>query len=437
MLSSPELGQAEETKLVMKVLPPEEKRNIILQAVRDGTPISLRVLGAQVLSGIPDYRKTLLPDIKEEALSSLLSRFREVDWANWQASSFARDGGPTLARSYVDLINSVNTELGEYLETAAILFSRLAVDTAKRKVFEPEKELISVLREPQNPLGQGSGQFLQADSVLDANILDDSTFASFIERLRARVVGQHLETFEGEPLEAFALLLSVRPEFMDEELEHDLLVLLRQFALEASPRYRDEVFRMLRKAPVFAELGQDRQALRRALAELYLIGVIDAIDRKDRPRAALYMDESIALVPDLHSQELLRPMLEANTFSNVANSAPSSSQERALDSPKREQVKSEAATNSSFDLVHKEQKNELENSLKTGISFLSLLIIGLVIVAAGFYVFVYLRSVRNLADSPARTYKPPIRPQVRMTPASEMDFDSEFAYEGESAPAGS
>ena len=100
----------------------DKQLEILLFAIEEGTLDSLQLLRPEAIGKLPEYRATILPELKRQSLKSLLVRFSLSDWTNWPRASQGENGGPTVARTFVNDVMMVNTELGSFLETSALLF---------------------------------------------------------------------------------------------------------------------------------------------------------------------------------------------------------------------------------------------------------------------------------------------------------------------------
>lgn len=438
-----ERSENEQLLAQLKALTPETRRALLVESVHEGTISSLRFASSSLLVLLPEYHEQLLPTLKREALKALLSRFRDVDWSNWQLSSFARAGGPTAARSYVDLVASVNPELGRFLETAAQLFRAVAASTKAGRPFALRDGLDEVLRTAERPTASAPGVPNAVPRVLDAEILGDAIFRTAFEEIRARLISSYVDAHREQPLLNFQLILSADGGAASEPLTSVLLRLFRQFSLEASPRYREQVFELLLSSPNVERWVKQRPALRRALAQLYLVGAMDAVELEDPRRATLFLDESIRLAPKLRGQELLAEALrgketgdEPARAQNAGLQAQPANEEARLSEPRPEEPRSEQpqsaarterSSSTLFSDSSKSSSGErLSSTLRQGISFLSMLLLVLLVAGGGALVFLYRRSL-NAVRLRASDLIPAESPKgVRITAPSEMNFDEEF-----------
>ncbi len=399
----------------LESMSPEVRRAFLVEAVRDGSAASLRNISSRAMSVLPEYRKDILPVLKREALSVLVSRFREIDWTNWPLSSYARDGGPTPGRSYVDLVFAANPELGRFLETGAQLFHRLFAVTEQGKVFTPAAELQRVLATAEQARADRAQGLIPASRLLDAGILQDPVFGLVLEQLRAQLVGNYLQVNRKDPLTSLELLLSVHPAAGATELSPEFVRVLRLFALDATARYREEVFERLQESTNLESVAKNDPVLGRALSELYLVGGMDAIEHGDQARALLYIDQSNHFFPGLRAQELLAELIRMR---NQPREEPRT--QVAARQPEPEAEESGVLT-----LGRKSEPSPVQASISTGMSYLSVGVFALVILGALFFVFVYFRSVRSLsAPALSPVTHTPTSP-MRMTSPTDVNFGNE------------
>lgn len=396
---------------------PADRRALIRQALREGTPDTIRIVSTEFLHSFPEYRTEYLPVMKEEALSSLLSRFAETDWSNWDYSRFSLGGGPTPARAYVDLISSVNSELGSYTENVAKQWSVLFTTTRSGAVYEYK-------------IGMGDHRSGVSPASRDISgvveLSEDPVFLSMIERLRARFILGYVQAHQQDPQRSLSLLLSVSA-VRDEHITA-LTALFRRFTLEGSPRFRAEISARLTNPTLLAKLVDASPELRRSLAEFYLMRAIDTLGENDSAAATVLVDESMHLVPDLRGQDIVLRSIGRMKQTAVNPVAPVNA---STESARPAEVKAAAPglsnvapAPSAAQTGHKE-KSWLSGVIQSAMSYLlsTLLVVGLG--GGALLLFLYQRSVRSLRPA---EHTPPNGSgdnQFRVTAPNDMDFGDE------------
>lgn len=400
---------------------PTERRAQIRQALREGSADTIRVVGIDFLRSFPEYRTEYLPTMKEETLSGLLARFTETDWMSWDFSRFALNGGPTPARAFVDLLRSVNPELGQYADQAAKQWSLLFSATKAGNVYEYR-------------VGMGEGRVglsaanQEIGSALELS--EDAAFVAMIERLRARFVSGFVSTHPQDPQRALTLLLSLSRAAVREEHVSALIALFRRFTLEGSPRYRTEVAARLRNPALLTDLTRQSPELRRSVAEFHLMRAIDALDAGEGGTATILVDESVALFPGLRGQEIVAEAIRSSQHTAAApHAAPSTGEavRPAAASAPVDTTSAAAESTSQSSLLtlpaRPAEKGRVARYLEIGVSYLFTILLVVFIGGGALLLFLYHRSVRSLRPtSPQSTRLDAADSRVKMTAPNEMDF---------------
>ena len=418
-------------------LTPEQRQSMLVQALREGTASSLPLVNARVISNLPEYRNQLVPVLEREALQTLLARFRQIDWLNWPLSSTALDGGPTEARSYIDLLHGENPEIGRFLETAAEMFYLLFRSTREGKVFSGQAELENFLQIAERGAADKSPAAVPERRYLDNQIMHNPAFVPVLDELRAQFVLRTLEKHSDDLMQSLTLLLSVPPGPHQQEIASSIRLLLLRFSLEASPKYRAQVFDVLHSSKYLQDWLEQEPVLHRPLAELYLVGAMDALEIEDIRRAALFLDESQNLAPGLKSQELLAEYLkssghgvavpenaaEAPAVDAAAETKPAGSR-KLLDSVTKDSETEPLLS----DKTHAPQaKTNVRSALMSAISYISVFLFILLVVGGIVMIVLYRRSLSlTPAGSGAKPRRDRSSSNARMTPPGEMDFGEEF-----------
>jgi hypothetical protein len=436
VVSPPQASNAEQKESQRSLdqlehLSPEKRRAVFVQSVREGSISALRDIDSKAIGVLPEYRSTILPLLEREGFDSLLSRFRQIDWMNWPMSSFAVDGGPTDARQYVDRISAVNSELGRFLETAARLVHSVYVSTRKGQSFSEQDKLHELLAGADRQPVDANIRTALARTMLDAQILQNPIFQRRFEQLRSQFVLSYLQSHPDEVLRSFQLLLSAH--FNENDmLSSALLMLLRRFTLDASAKFREQIFDIIHQSLNIQIAAKSDAQLQRALAELYLVGAMDALEADDRQRAAIYLDESQGYNSDLKGQEILTEYLKSDAHLRQPEKQETKGDETEKATQEKEPAEEHTSLLSRFshDSEHQDAQSKIRSTLVSGISYISMLLFALLIGGGIFLAIIYRRSVQTLSGlqkSSAPHHSGEGRSNgVRMTAPTEMDFGEEF-----------
>lgn len=417
---------SEEFRNFLNSLPEEKQQALFRAAVTEGTYSSLQKINTRILNSLPNYRSNILPDLKKQALPQLLNRFREKDWTDWANSSYANDGEPTLAKTYVETISLVNTELASYLETAAYLFSALYQKTMAAAEFQIDREFEILAKSYEN--GQKSIEDYTSKIILDANIIEDPNFLNVLEKVKRTLIFRYVRRNPDNLLTNLNLLLSLKLEALGNE-EFELLdLMIRKFTHDASPKYREEVFKVINNSTNISEFAKINSGLRQSLAQLYVVGALDAVENRDLKKANVYLDQSIVLYPQLRSQEILADYIKYGY------------QNDDLSRPKRVTKDSELEEKSEVDsrlnaISNNSSENEVSRSMKKSFSYLLVILFVVVSLGVAIITFFYYRSSASRKEEEAEneeekivTADAPEKPELThdMQESAEIDFEKEF-----------
>ncbi len=392
---------------------PQDRPELIARALENGGIADLQLLQSEQLRQLPDYRTAIVPTMKRAGIDGLLSRFAESDWLDWPRANSALEGGPTAARAYIDDIRVVNPDLARYLETAALLFQTLYLKTSQGQPFVLREELYAISRSAERLLEYRKAKAIPARQLLDLEIGQDALFIRELERKRADFVLLYTKEHPAEVQKNFTLLLGLEPAYASDEVLRSLTNILRRFALEGSPKFRDQVLREAAESAAMQELLRRDARVRKAVAELYLIGVIDALEQADTRRAMLYLNESVSVQPGLRSQDLLAQAIRRRA-AETGEAAP----QEAKPAPETKQQQAKR-----LELFTDDADEEPKNA-DGGTSYLMLfLLIGLALVV-GVLVVLYRRSSR-LTSMQLYEAAPKSPATMSITSPSSVNFDTE------------
>ena len=443
---------------------PEARTLTLLEAIRSPGDIKSEILAPDVLRQLPDYRSSILPMLKDEGLTELLSRFTEVDWISWEFSGFAMEGGPTLAKSFVDQVSARNSELGSYLALAAQSWSRLFNVTRSGRVFKLEdyppqgRESDRQFKALQRPslrsmIGDSAEPVVSnLNEAIDRNLprlpgspvrgefaellSQDPLFTATLERLRARFVSSYLQSHPDDPMRSLSLLCSLRLGEIGDFQIKQLTRLFRRFTLDGTARYRVQVRELLNESAGLVLHEVSDLSLKRAIAEFYLMSSIDALDSEDKATSLLLLDESISYFRGLRGQELLasaisKRYVEGRNETNVKNTKePSQSNVRLPEQADETAVKDESSAYGGFNLLKRlplsTDKSKLSTLIAQGMSYLIVVLLLLVVGGGAFVFFLYNRSVRALSTLPNRKSRSRANStSLTMTAPNDVNFGEE------------
>lgn len=325
----------------------------------------------------PSSNFGLLQLNKEVALKKLLEQFSYEDWRDWKNSYVSSRGTPTIAKYYLERVALVDKELAKYLEASAQLFHRLYFRTRKGEVFDFDAELARL----ESKTSSEAIEQLRSDQIAK----------SFIENLRYEFILKYVQQnpFSSKNLKLFA---SLSANEIDQRLYPGLIGTIDRLSVKASPSYRKTFFENESLLAAIKTLAGKDLASKRALANLFLLGAVDALEENEKAWAAHLFKQSQEAYPNFALQ------LEVARFLDVPQSKVTELQ--------AEEVAPKDAKNTKFTLF-KENKTKSKPALPSNdqpaestsknsgnsFSFLFFLILILLAVASVVVIILYKRYV--------------------------------------------
>lgn len=280
-------------ELVDPATDPGKRVRILRAALEEGTLDSLELVAEDFLKTFPDYESRVLPGLKEQALQSLLVRLSYEDRRSWPEIGRRPLSSPSEARIFVEDVAAVNPTLGTLLDTAALLFYGLERATARGEVFNERvfllrleaqtEELGSTIRRPDG----------SAAALLDTGLINEPWFIAVFERQRAATVARHVLTSPGDLSANIVLIHSVNPESVTPSFKRALNSVMLFLADSAAPNQRMAILDWEIEHDAFARFFSTVPELSKSVAELFMLGTLDAVAIEDLERSAAYIRESL------------------------------------------------------------------------------------------------------------------------------------------------
>ena len=303
------LSTSEEEEL-RKTLPVGKGLQRLLDALDEGSLESVSVVRSEFLYTIPNYQSVLLPALKERALKNLLRRFSVLDWQDWPRAAFAIDNGPTMARAYVNDVGFVNRDLGVVLETAAQLFHRLYLATKYGKVFDLDEGMRSVLNDAELLVQNRGDRGLPAQYFFTPSLIVDPIFVREFERERGRLVTEYARQHPDAVAQTVALVNSLRAEYVEPAVYPVVINVLNRVSRDGSAQFRKELVASEESGKILAGFGREDSRVAEALAHLFAVSAVDALEKKELLRAKQLLVESIVTRPGLPVQKQVHGFLK-------------------------------------------------------------------------------------------------------------------------------
>lgn len=318
---------------------PDENATIgeLVEALSVGTPESMQRLRAVNLKEREDYQQSVVPSLKREALRGLINRFVAIDWRDWPRANYNNGGRPTIARDFINNLLIVHLELGNYLETAAILIHRAYLSTSRGAPYDIRSDLRTVYSQSEQILSYRRRSGESTRPIVALEIDTDTIFAEFFAKVLSDLVARYIKDHPDQVVTILALLPQLDPQTVSAQFEEAITGFLRRVAVDGTPKLRDRVLSNQLCLELFKAIGKGNRGLRRTLAELYVVASLDALERGEQERSVEMLRDSAAIEPGLRSQ-----ILVGNYISQVRDKSEQVRQQIAqLEAVDEDQLKAE------------------------------------------------------------------------------------------------
>lgn len=283
----------------------DAKRNSLGLQLAEGKPSVFQEIATEKLESQPNYLAEILPELKSMGAQGMLSRFTDDDWLAWPKAHVMNNGGPTVARSYLDQIVKVNIRLGVFLETVAQVVHDLSLATEQGLVFDLENAVSRLVKDPKAVLKYRDNLPLPADFMFTAEVTKDPIFVNIMETELAKMVGQYFQRHPENLKNHYGLVEAVADQAITgslmSTLKHSLVAL-------SSARYEDLLGFLLREqtSAKFTKLSASDADISRLLAYSYIMGAVGSLERGETIQAGNFLRVSTALQPSIRPTEVVK-----------------------------------------------------------------------------------------------------------------------------------
>lgn len=297
----------------------ELRIRILEQSLASDDLSELSLLSQDKLQRHPQYHSIILPRLKFTALEQLLNRFTESDWRTWPLGALDINREPTRARLYVNNLWKVNLEIARFAETSAYLLHGMFVSISNGKSYAIRQDLQYLVINAKEVLAARRNAASDAESVFDAGILQDPNIYLSFEKIRAELTKRFISEHPYQREAQLELLLALDPRAFDTDLRKFVRELLQSLALNASGEYRAEVLPTIVDSRLLSLLAAEDRLLARALAQLYLVGAVDAVEAGRLELAERLLLRSESTYGGLEAQKVLVDFIKQQELVSEAN----------------------------------------------------------------------------------------------------------------------
>jgi len=316
----------------------------------------------EVLDDIDKFESRYSSSLKQALLETLIQKFTEDDYQSWTEASYIDEGKPTEARSFVDEIGSINSDLGSYLETSALMTFRLSRITEAGRKFVSEKELRSLVGNAKILFKEQASPTRTAGSFIDPDILADEAFSKFLESRRCKEVVAYLLNIKSVNSRRLKLLPSIDLESCDENIYSSLEDFLGFLATKGSLEDRRAYLGDEQIKKLMLSTYEQSPRLQTLQAELFALGAVDSLELGDVKRAESYLEKSLSLADGLNSQKLLARHLSQEYEISSGIEGLKVAELEDIDSDSSNRSKSRASLGEMEDSENEEFEEDLDES---------------------------------------------------------------------------
>ena len=263
----------------------EQLKEKIRNAIEKPTIESLSILWFDYFSTNENYQEVLLPFVKQEGILKLISTFTEDDWSNWSNMRTRHTENQSEIGKFVSNIRIVNPELGLYFDSAAFLLSAVYAQTINGELFFIDESFNNYLEQKK--------LYIESDKI--DSIINDKILISNLEKVRLHAINAYLRSNSGDLSSQLLVVLGVAPKQYDQQILVSFMNLLYRVIFSATSAFRLEILQDKIVLDTFHTYANFDSGIRRALARLYLIGSIDAVEVGEKETAKIFFEQSRAL----------------------------------------------------------------------------------------------------------------------------------------------
>ncbi|MCC6221680.1 MAG: hypothetical protein IT291_10615 [Deltaproteobacteria bacterium] len=309
----------------------EQAGRIILigAALEEGSAESLSLLKPAVLKELPDYERTIWPAVRKHSLDIIVRKLTEDDWNNWLELRQGFSTRLSPAEAYLEKIYLNNKELALYLDTAVILLSNMQRRISAGHRFDLEAEIKSLVENAPRLLGKKKRLDESFATLVDSSVTSDAFFLELIERKRAVFVATLLKRQPYNAADNLLHVASLAPKYCGDEVLLGIADFLLNIATGVGKEVRFNFLKQEVTSRIIQTFSATNDRVKRALAQAYLMGAIDALEDGVPSYALDFFREAITQDPYVSGREAIRSLL-IERFPETVTGVLISAKERSL-----------------------------------------------------------------------------------------------------------
>ncbi len=281
-------------------------------ALERGDARSLQVLREEVLENKSNYRSDILPALESMVLAEILLRFRSQDWKEWAEIGVAGGAEMTPARSFVENISGVNTELGIFADTAGHLMHRLYLRTESGSSFDLKLELQDLINNADSLVGVRANSYVPAAYLFSPSIISNQSFISALESKRCQFFAKFVEARPDWVEKQINLLGELEVRRCDPVVESKVAGIINRVSRNGSKSLRQNLFRDAELITKLRAYAKTSDVIKKRMASLYSARSIDYLEAGSFEEAKVNLRTAEKLYPGQELYKGVRSYIRAS-----------------------------------------------------------------------------------------------------------------------------
>jgi hypothetical protein len=322
-------GEQDETTAIKEGKSISESELVeLLKALDSGDVKQFEKLRVENLNQYREYRSSLIPVLKNRALKNFTIRANVSDWKNWsELSNDFQAQNNSDSRTYLNNLQAVNIELGNFLETSALVFHQIS-QTVGQGVKADLPVIVTGLQESaESLLAHRESGFKDKKDLIDTSIQNE-TYQKVINQEYAKIVLSYLSAVKTDPLTELKLIsFVVGPQNLKEHKLNAELSVVARSALAKSVLSKDILIRnKISSSPEIEKMligfAKYDNIFAVSLAGFFEALSLDYIELGELAKASTSFQTAVGLAPGRTSQKVIASLLIKDNQQLLATQSP-------------------------------------------------------------------------------------------------------------------
>lgn len=245
-------------------------------------------------------------------LAEILLRFKSIDWKEWAEIGVAGGSKMTPARSFVENISGVNTELGIFADTAGHLMHRLYLRTESGSSFDLKLELQDLINNADSLVGVRANSYVPAAYLFSPSIISNQSFVSALESKRCQFFAKFVEARADWVEKQINLLGELEFSRCDPVVESKVAGIINRVSRNGSKSLRENLLRDNKLVSKLETYAQTSEVVKKRMASLYSARSIDFLEAGSFEEAKVNLRTAEKLYPGQELYKGVRSYIRAS-----------------------------------------------------------------------------------------------------------------------------